>query len=291
MDRELGFNQLKELFSWIVSELKSAGVDSPRLEAELILAHLFKITRSEVYLKLEDKIEKDLIERAWELVQKRKKRLPLAYVIKRAWFREIELEINPSVMVPRPETELLVECAIEKILSQPKIKKILDLGTGSGAIILSIAWELAELRDRLEFYASDISREALELAQKNAERLGLEKIIRFYCGDLFEPFAGEKFDLIVCNPPYIPKDEIERLSPEVKSEPKIALDGGESGLEVIERILSQADRYLSLGGWILLEVGAGQAEELKKRSYSFLLLGTIKTDYLGIERIAVFQRI
>ena len=271
-------------------KLKQAGIESARLEAELILAELLGVSRAELYLVWEKSLSPPLIRRAEQMLEKRAQRMPLAYLLKKAWFRELELEIDDSVMVPRPETELLVEKAIEVILSYPKVRKILDLGTGSGAIILSLAYELKELKDQLEFYASDISERALQLAKRNAQKHGLEKRIRFFLGDLFQPFSGERFDLIICNPPYIPSDAFNSLEPEVAEyEPRIALNGGEKGLEVIEQILTRAHQYLNPEGFLIMEIGFGQLKEFNSFSFPFLRIEKIERDYTGRERIVILR--
>ena len=281
---------LAELLKEIISRLKQAGIESARLEAELILSHLFTCSRAELYLHREEKLPPEKIARAMALAEKRARRVPLAYLIEKAWFRELELEIDDSVMVPRPETELLVEKAIEVILSYPRVRKILDLGTGSGAIILSLAYELKELKGQLEFYASDISERALQLAKRNAQKYGLEKRIRFFLGDLFQPFFGERFALIVCNPPYIPNDAFNSLEPEVAEyEPRIALNGGEKGLEIIEQILTRAHQYLTPEGFLIMEIGAGQLKEFNSFSSPFLRIEKIERDYTGRERILILR--
>ena len=275
----------------IRDRLSKAGVFNPYQTAEVIISEALNIPRAQIYLEPERKLKKAELKKIQKWVSERATRKPLSYIQARAWFREIELKVNPSVLLPRMETELLAEEAIKIIKADPSIKKILDLGTGSGAIILSLAFELKELKRKLKFSASDISSPALLTAQKNAEALGLEKKIEFRTGDLFAPFARQKFDLIVCNPPYIPENELEKLMPEVsKFEPRIALNGGKQGLEIIKEILAQAPQRLAPKGWLLLEIGKGQAKKLLKFQPTGLRLTGLVKDYQAIERIAEFQK-
>lgn len=289
--KRLYLEPLNSIFIKVRQELKTAGIEEPDLEAELILSQTMGISQALLYLNWEQGLKPSQIKKIQNWTKARAERKPLAYIIKKAWFREIELEVDQSVLIPRPETELLVEEAIRLIKSESGIKKILDLGTGSGAIILSLGYELKNLGPDLELFASDISDSALKLAKKNARKLGLGRKIDFRNGELFKPFPKEKFHLIVCNPPYIPSNELEKLQPEVsRYEPKIALDGGKEGLKVIKEILNLAGLYLFDQGWLLLEIGLGQVEKIKKISSPGLALKKIVKDYQGIERVVIFQR-
>ena len=288
--KRLGSEPLNSIFIKVRKELETAGIEEPNLDAELILSQAIGVSRALLYLNWEQRLKPSQIKKIQKWTKARAQRKPLAYIIGKTWFREIELEVDPSVLIPRPETELLVEQAIRLIKSESGIKKILDLATGSGAIILSLAYELKELKREFQWFGSDISARALKLAEKNARKSGLSKEIYFRLGELFKPFSKEKFQLIICNPPYIPSDELHKLQPEVsRYEPKIALDGGKGGLKVIIKILSQAGSYLFDRGWLLMEIGQAQAEKLKKISSPGLELKKIVKDYQGIERIAIFQ--
>ncbi len=281
---------VKAVLPKVQKQFAAAGLENPRLEAELILSEALDLTRADLYLAPERTVSAARLRKIHAWVRARARRVPLAYIMGKSWFREIELLVNPSVLVPRPETELLVEQALELITSGNRIKKILDLGTGSGAIILSIATELRPLRDRLRLFASDLSAPALKLAHKNAQRLGLRNRIKFRRGDLFRPFPKDKFDLIICNPPYIPDSELKTLMPEVsRHEPRLALKGGKDGLEIIRKIMEQAPAHLHLGGWLMLEIGKGQAQSLKRMPGPELKLIRLAKDYHKIERIAIFQ--
>ena len=286
-----GTETVSRLVFAIRDRLQKAGVFNPYQTAEVIISEALNIPRAQIYLEPERILKNTELKKIQKWASERAKRKPLSYILAKAWFREIELKVNPSVLLPRMETELLAEEAIKIIKVDPSIIKILDLGTGSGAIILSLAFELKDLKRRLKFYASDISSPALKLAKKNAAALGLEKRIDFRTGDLFAPFARQKFDLIVCNPPYIPENELEKLMPEVsKFEPRIALDGGRLGLEIIKKILASAPQHLAPKGWLLLEIGKGQAKKLQKFQPPDLKLTSLVKDYQAIERIAEFQK-
>ncbi|RPJ11358.1 MAG: peptide chain release factor N(5)-glutamine methyltransferase, partial [Deltaproteobacteria bacterium] len=197
------------------------------------------------------------------MVQRRLSGEPLQYLLGHQEFWSIDLQVDPRVLIPRPDTELLVEQALS-VLSNMDLEKaliILEIGTGSGAISIALAREV-----RGSFLvATDLSREGIHLARFNARQAGVSGKIAFVVGDLFRPFHHREekgvFDLIVSNPPYIVRSEIERLDREVKDfEPTLALDGGEDGLDFHRKILFESPMYLRQGGWLLLEVGQGQAE-------------------------------
>jgi release factor glutamine methyltransferase len=284
-----GTETLLPLLRSIYDRFKKARVFNPYVTAEVIISEALGIPRAEIYLAPEKKVRKSQIEKVLRWTSLREKRTPLSYILHKTWFREIELEITPAVLVPRQETELLVDEAIKLIKAEPKIAKILDLGTGSGAIILSLAHELKDLGRPLKLFASDLSAPALKIAQKNARKLGLDKIF-FRRGDWLAPFRAQKFDLIICNPPYIQEKELPRLMPEVsKYEPRLALDGGSQGLEQIKRILATAPAHLNPSGFLLFEIGKGQSSKLASISSPRLELKKFAQDYQHIDRIALFQ--
>lgn len=282
---------LGRLVFQIRARLEKAGVLNPYQTAEVILSEALKIQRAQIYLAPERRPKKAELKKIRNWTAQRAKRRPLSYILGKAWFREIELKVSPAVLLPRMETELLAGEAVRMVRENQGLTKILDLGTGSGAIILSLAFELKKFKRPLRFFASDISAPALRLAKKNARCLGLERKIDFRPGDLFAPFPKQKFDLIVCNPPYIPENEIKKLMPEVREfEPRVALNGGRQGLELIEKILAQAPGRLAPNGWLLMEIGKGQAKRLAKTRFQGFKAATFLKDYRGIDRIAVFAR-
>lgn len=206
----------------------------------------------------------------------------MAYILGRRAFRRLELEVGPGVLVPRPETELVVEWALE--LARPN-DRILDWGTGSGAIALALADEGEEL----EITAVDVSEPALEYARRNAERLGLP--INLAASDGIDGITGRGFDLIVANPPYLRSDELGSLGPELGFEPEAALVAGGSGLEGHAHVVRDAAATLGAGGWLLVEIGAGQAGDVSRllKEAGFLDIDT-RQDLAGIDRVVAARK-
>ena len=230
------------------------------------------------------------------LIQRRISGEPLQYILGHQEFWSIDFKVDPRVLIPRPETELLVEQSL-LILSKNSFKRIpsvLEIGTGSGAIAIALAKEVTNIF----LVATDISREALRLAKENARSAGLGHQIKFVNGDLFSSLRSSKeegtFDMILSNPPYIHRLELQTLAREVKEyEPMIALDGGEDGLEFYRRMIPEAPFYLREGGWLLLEVGQGQGSLVSKwmeEEGDFLKPECI-LDLSGIERVVKAQKI
>jgi release factor glutamine methyltransferase len=228
--------------------LAAAGVDSPRLDAELLLAAATGWDRARVAANPEAGVEAGAGRRFGEMVRRRVRREPVAYILGRKGFRRIEVAVDGRALIPRPESELLVEVALEL---QPR--RALDVGTGSGAIALALADELPEC----EVVATDTSSEALALARENAERLGIDGRVRFERGTV--P-VGRTFDLVLANLPYVRADELSRLPPEIaRYEPREAVVAGADGLEAISAVAPAATAVLEARGALALEVGAGQA--------------------------------
>lgn len=229
--------------------LSAAGVDSPRLDAELMLAEATGLDRTTIVADPDRALAGGAGREFAAMVRRRLRREPVAYILGRKGFRRIELAVDRRVLVPRPETELLVELALEL---QPR--SVLDVGTGSGAVALAIADELSEV----EVTATDTSAAALEVAGANAERLGLAARVRFARGAL--PAGGGRFDLLLANLPYVAAAEWDGLAPEIREfEPREALVAGPTGLEAIEGLLAALPRGGVGAEAIALEVGAGQA--------------------------------
>jgi release factor glutamine methyltransferase len=284
-----------EILNWSTSYLKDHHIENPRLNAELLLAHALNLGREGLYVRLHHQIEKEEKEVLEGLVKRRISGEPLQYILGHQEFWSVDLKVDPRVLIPRPETELLVEQALT-ILSETSFEgapSVLEMGTGSGAIAIALA---KEMRDMI-LVAIDISRDALLLAKENAESSGVVHQIQFVNGNLFDPFCllrgGELFDLILSNPPYIPFPEIEGLAKEVRDhEPIIAVNGGEDGLTFHRTIVSKAPFYLRKGGWLLLEVGQGQGGrvcQLIDESGDFCKPQIVK-DLSGIERVVKAQR-
>lgn len=242
--------------------LARKGVDSARLQAELLLAHVLQKPRLKLYLEFERVLTESELAALRELVRRRGAREPLQYLVGSVNFCGLELAVSPAVLIPRPETELLAERAWTFLAGRPVTRGIpstaLDFGTGSGCLAITLAVHCPAAR----VWAVDISAGALEIARANAACHGVDSRMTFLLGDGFAAVpAGERFDLIVANPPYIPSAEIARLPPEVRDhEPRAALDGGPDGLAVIRRLATESARWLKPGGHLMLELGDGQAE-------------------------------
>jgi release factor glutamine methyltransferase len=238
--------------------LKAAGIDTPSLDASLLLAHVLDISRTALAAHGTEPLSRENTEAFFALVDRRQKGECAAYILGKKEFRGLEFLVNPSVLVPRPDTETLVEAAIETVNVEQAADgtvRVLDLCTGSGAVAVSLKNEMP----CLEVHASDISAEALQTAKENARRLLGESHIHFYSGDLYNALPScALFSLIVSNPPYVQAGEIQALSAEVKNEPRLALDGGKTGLEIITRIIDSSPDFLQRGGSLLLEADPRQ---------------------------------
>jgi release factor glutamine methyltransferase len=242
-------------------ELARAGVSEAALNAELLLSHLLCLKRHELFTSSERLLTDDEAKRLEELLERRKRREPVQYIIGATEFRGLEMEVCKATLIPRPETELVVDEALRALTATNAADiVIIDLCTGSGCIAISMATQLPEAR----IWATDISTEALVVAKRNAKRHGMADRINFLHGDLYAALNGtgleRKASLILSNPPYIPDDEIQRLEPEVAAwEPRGALAGGHDGLVFIRRIIAGADSYLANNGHLVMEFGAGQS--------------------------------
>lgn len=261
------WNILK-LLNWTTSYFKSHDIDSPRAAAEILLAHALKKDRIDLYLLHDQPLSPEELSLFRELVKRRIHREPVAYIVGEKGFWSMDFAVNPDVLIPRPETECLVEAALmllsgDRVDADGGAKRILELGTGSGAVILAVARH----RPNHFFFASDRSINAVAVAKRNALRHQLDGRVRFFCGDWFSPVtaAGVKFDMILSNPPYIPTPVIGRLQPEIRQyEPVSALDGDEDGLGCLGRIIREAHVYLRPEGRLLLEIGNHQKDGVLK---------------------------
>ncbi len=262
----------------------SKGLENARLQAELLLAAVLGVKRLDLYLQFERPLHSSEVDRYREYVRQRLQRVPVQYITGVAAFRQLELTVTPAVLIPRPETEVLVDVALELL---PESGRVLDLCCGSGAVALSLAQEAAAA----EVVAADVSAAALEVAKANGQRCGLAERVEWHCGDLFAPFCGtEPFDLIAANPPYVRHDDLAQLAPEVRDyEPHLALDGGEDGLAYYRRIAQEAADFIRPGGYLLLEVGDGQGaavEDLLAQSERLTEV-QIRPDLNKIPRVVV----
>ncbi|MBE3602222.1 peptide chain release factor N(5)-glutamine methyltransferase [bacterium] len=265
--------------------LAAAGIDTPRFDAELLLAAAAGADRASLYsggVKLDDAAR----ERLAEMIELRARRMPLAYIVGRREFFSLDIDVAPGVLIPRPETETLVAAALSLMRDRPG-PRVLDLGCGSGAIVIALAVNAPQAR----YVASDLSEDALEIAAHNAARHGVAGRIEFRHADLFAPLdgAGEfgRFDLIVSNPPYIADAELAGLAPEIRDfEPRVALAGGADGLDFYRRLARALNAHLAPGGTAMVEVGAGQARQVAAM-FSAAGLTEIETarDLAGVERV------
>lgn len=275
---------IKEILAKGMIMLKGSNIESPKLKARLLLQYILKKPRQ--YLIIYDNKEVEKKEQ-WEYfinIEKLTKGVPLQHITHHQEFMKMDFYVNENVLIPRPDTEILVEETI-KIAENMSKPKILDLCTGSGAIAISIAKNLPEA----EVYAIDISTKALEVAKKNAENLGAK--VKFITSNLFSKLSKMKFDIIVSNPPYIKKGYIKHLSQEVQKEPQLALDGGDDGLDFYRKITKQAINFLKLGSYLCFEIGYDQKDDVidiinEQSNYSNTYC---KKDLCGNDRVIVTQ--
>ncbi len=243
------------------SRLQKAGIDAGEAEAEIILCHLLLTERLQMYLEGANNITPEILAKFEAIVTKRETRYPLQFILGEQYFYGRRFYVNESVMIPTPETELLCENAVRYLsLIDTATPAVLDVGTGAGVIAVTVSLEMALEAPQVKMTALDISADALEVARKNASDLGAPDI-SFRESDLFSALTdGERFELILSNPPYIADGEYDGLPPEVKADPRIALTSGERGLDIIKRLIAEAPEYLKPGGKFMFEIGYDQAE-------------------------------
>ncbi|MGD0945995.1 MAG: peptide chain release factor N(5)-glutamine methyltransferase [Candidatus Binatia bacterium] len=280
--------------------LAAAGIPTARLDAEVLLAHGCCLYRAALYARWLSVVSADCRLRFDAAVARRQRHEPTQYIVGHQEFWSLDFAVTPDVLIPRPETELLVELAVAILpksafgFSLPLREgqgngrlRLCDLGTGSGCIAVALARELPHAH----VWALDVSEAALDVAQLNARRHAAAEHIHFLVSDGFSAASGLCFDAIVCNPPYVSSGELQRAQPELAWEPRRALDGGPNGLAVMERIVAEAPRYLTERGWLLMEIGAdqGPAVERLARAAGFSSV-SIRADYAGLPRALVARR-
>jgi release factor glutamine methyltransferase len=306
-----------ELLKWTTARFTDRGLSSPRLDAELLVAHTLGLARIQLYAQFDRPLGPDELGQLRELVRRRQAGEPVAYISGRKEFWSLDLSVDQRVLIPRPETELAVEealtfvpaparparaaaatadadadadadttstatpAATPVVATPPEPVFLCDVGTGSGAIALALKKE----RPAATVIAIDLSPDALTVARANAERLGLA--VDFRQGDLLAVLdPGQPLDVLVANLPYVPRGEIAGLSPEVRHEPALALDGGTDGLDLLRRIITGAPALLATGGALILEVGAGQAPAVAELCAAAGLVDVVvRRDLAGIERV------
>ncbi len=286
-----------KLLNWTTSFFKSHHIDSSRAAAEILLAHTLKIKRIDLYLQYDQPLNADELSDFKVLIKRRAAREPVAYITGTKEFWGLDMCVTGDVLIPRPETEILVETALACIPDASETGSpgapymILELGTGSGAVIISIASE----REAPTCFASDISVKAVEIAIRNAGYHGLEKKIHFFSGDWLKPVnsSGPMFHMIISNPPYIKCGDIDQLQPEIcRFEPVRALDGSEDGLYCIRRIIGTAHRFLHDHGTLIMEIGHDQrdcVEEIAMEDGHYEAVSFVK-DYSGFDRVVQMKK-
>lgn len=272
-----------KVLTWATDDFKQRAIPSPRLDAEVLLAWVLSCPRIALYTEFDRPLHRNELDQFKQTISKRRQGEPVAYIVGRREFWSLEFEVTPDVLIPRPETETLVEAALARVSKGP----VLDLCTGSGCVGIALAHE----RPTVEVDATDISAAACVVARRNAEKNGVADRVRVCEGDLFQALAEPRlYEVIVSNPPYVRSGELTTLQPEVRREPSRALDGGATGLDLIDRLLAGADRYLAPGGWLALEVDPRQIEALSVKGQSiFGQEPVIVRDLAGAERVILWQ--
>jgi len=277
---------IQKLLIWVTEHLTNKGIDSPRLSAELLLSYVLGLKRIELYTNFDKHVSKQQLDKLHDLVKRAGQHDPIAYLISKTEFYSLQLEVSPDCMIPRPETELLVERAVEFLRTRPvrnSVKNkmtqkeeisnggrigtqfVCDLCTGCGCIAVAIAKNFPSAR----IIATDISASALDVAAQNIEKHNLKEKITLLRGDLFDALVPQldvdKFDLIVCNPPYVSAAEYEKLNKNIKDyEPRLALYAGEDGLDIYRRLIEKVDEFLKPDAALMLEIGYDQGPAVKE---------------------------
>jgi release factor glutamine methyltransferase len=280
---------VQRMLGWMAQDFASLGMPSPRLDAELLLSHALGCDRVRLYMDMQRPLESAEREAVRALVIRRRRHEPVAYILGRKEFYRRSLEVTRDVLVPRPDTEILVDRALDA--TPHAAERALDLCTGSGAVALTLALE----RPGLIVDATDVSPAALAVAARNAASLALTERVNFYAGDLFAALPEPRlYDLIVANPPYVADGEWPTLARDiVDHEPRIAFVAGHDGLDVLRRLCAQAADWLRPGGGMLLEVGHTQAREVGSwlQADPRFEAVTIHKDFGGVERVVESRRV
>lgn len=271
---------INELLFSAIAELKAAGVENPRLDAEILLSNAMNVERIYLVMERDLVVSGDVLVKFNNLIKSRCSRKPIAYLIKEKEFYGLNFQINESVLIPRPETELLVDLVI---YHAPSGGTILDLCTGSGAIACAVK----KNRPDLFVEGSDLSSAALDIARLNSERICGQGRINFYKGDLFASIKDRRYDIIVSNPPYIDEELDGVLAPELAYEPRMALYAADKGLALIKRIISESLSYLTPQGKIIFEIAEYHQDYIPQYAAEYGFKTSILKDYAGLPRIAL----
>lgn len=282
-----------KILKWTEGYFQRAGLDSPRLDAEVLLSHVLKKERIFLYVHFDQPMEAAELAAYRDCIRRRVQRQPVAYITGRKEFMGLEFKVTPAVLIPRPDTEILVEAVLQRLRAGAEAagSRIADIGTGSGAICLSLLNYLPQLRAA----AVDISSEALAVAEENARILGLSDRLELCQGDMLAPLQADCGQLaaIVSNPPYIPRGDIGGLEPDVRDfEPLGALDGGVDGMDFYRRLLTEGAPLLQPEGFLAMETGISQAGQVKRLAEALPQWGRceIIRDLAGIERVVVLWK-
>ena len=281
------------ILKWTEQYFAQKGVENPRLDAEVLLSHVVGKQRIYLYVHFDEPLQAEELAAYREMIRQRVDHVPVAYILGEKEFMGLTFAVTPDTLVPRPDTEILVQAAIERLkkrqAAEPDRKSSLrfaDIGTGTGAVCLSVLnFTEATAADTV-----DISPAARAVAEQNARFLGLEERVSFYTGDLLVPLRNQQYAAILSNPPYIPEADIDSLAPEVRSrEPLTALSGGKDGLDFYRRLCTEAPAMLENGGFMALEVGIHQAAKVAILAGENPLITRteILKDYAGIDRVVV----
>lgn len=277
---------VRRVITWLHGDLQKRGIESARLDADLLVAHALKQKRLSLYLDLDRPLEDAELRTIRALVERRRAFEPIAYILGEREFYGRGFEVNRDVLIPRPDTETLVEQTLIALRNGDGAERVLDLCTGSGAVALTLAAELPARK----VLATDVSEAALAVAARNAERLGLTERVELRQGDLFAAVPeGERFAAITANPPYIGADELLTLAPDVRDhEPALALDAGSDALSFYRRIVAEAPRFLIDGASLLVEVGYTQSSAVQTlfREAGLVDVRSAK-DLAGTERVVI----
>jgi len=284
---------IAEAISRAVAQLEQEPVGPPRLAAEALMQYALGCEKAYLYAHPERELTGAETSSFEQAVERRAAGEPLQYITGHQEFWGLDFLVSPAVLIPRPETEHLVEAALEALAAlyaenaQSARLRIVDVGTGSGAIILALAHELTKRGREVEFHATDISGEALAVAKENARRLSLTEKVKFHQADLLKPFSAqhESFDLVVSNPPYVGLNEKDKVQREVREhEPQVAVFAGEHGLDIYRRLIPQAHAALKPGGWLLMEIGYSIEAAVCRLLGEWTEIGAV-ADLQGIPRV------
>ncbi|HWL09092.1 MAG TPA: peptide chain release factor N(5)-glutamine methyltransferase [Planctomicrobium sp.] len=280
---------VKRILDWTIQFLKEKGSDTPRLDAEVLLAHARKCPRIQLYTQFDQPLTDEQRAVMRDLVRRRAAHEPVAYLVGHREFFSLSFLVRPGVFIPRPDTEILVMAALDVLKELPEPATLLDLCTGSGCVPVAIAKNSPKVR----VTAVEKNPQVAEVTQANIDRHQVGDRVTLLVGDLFEPVSSEsRFDVITSNPPYVQQGEIAELAPDIRDhEPHLALDGGPDGLDVIRCLASQSPKFLKPGGWLMFELSPEQAsagmEILKQNGFNNV---GVKNDLSGQARVVVGQR-